>query len=331
MWDFSLGKAFSLTLRTLPFIGLRVVIYLGIVLTYIIATGGGAGIGYLIGSIFRDAESDPSASVAFWGGLIGFGIVSVVLYFTREYLLYIVKAGHIAVLVRLIDDQPIPEGRGQIAYATQVVKSRFVEASVFFGIDQIIKGILRAFNSTVLTISSFLPIPGLENVMKFVTTVINVSLIYVDEAILAYIIRTNQENAWAGARDGVILYAQNYRKMLKNALFLTIFARILSFTIFLILIAPAVALMGVMPGLGTFWGLIIAIVMAYALRAALIDPFAMMCIMQAYFKVVEGQVPSPEWVSRLNSVAAPFRKLSEKAAASAPGAGSLSTSAMRVR
>jgi hypothetical protein len=31
--------------------------------------------------------------------------------------------------------------------------------------------------------------------------------------------------------------------------------------------------------------------------------------MQAYFKVVEGQVPSPEWVSRLNSVAAPFRKL----------------------
>jgi hypothetical protein len=80
-----------------------------------------------------------------------------------------------------------------------------------------------------------------------------------------------------------------------------------------------------------FWTLIIAIIAAYALKAALIDPFAMVCIVQVYFKAIEGQTPSPEWVDRLNSVAAPFRELSAKAAAFVPGPGGASVSVTRVR
>lgn len=91
----------------------------------------------------------------------------------------------------------------------------------------------------------------------------------------------------------MILYAQNYRLLLKNAVFLTIFAWILSFVIFLIVIAPVAALVSVMPGLGGFWTLIIAIITAYALKAALIDPFAMACIVQVYFQAIAGQTPSP--------------------------------------
>lgn len=327
MWDFSIGKAFSLLIRTTPFIGFRFVIYFGITLAYIVATGGGAGVGYLIGSILGDAET--AGGSAFWGGLFGFGFVSGALYFAREYLLYIVKAGHIAVLVHLMDDQPIPEGTGQIAYASQIVKSRFTEASLLFGLDQLIKGIIRTLNRTLLTISSFLPIPGLTNAMEFVTAVIKFSLTYVDEAILAYIIRTNQANSWASARDGVILYAQNYRLLLKNAVFLTIFAWILSFVIFLIVIAPVAAFVSVMPGLGGFWTLIIAIITAYALKAALIDPFAMTCIVQVYFQAIADQTPSPEWVDRLNSVSAQFRELGEKAAAAMGGSSRLPISPLK--
>ncbi len=157
MWDFSIGKAFSSMIRTMPFIGFRLAIYVGITLAYIVATGGGAGIGYMLGSILGDA--DTAGDGAFWGGLFGFGFVSGALYFAREYLLYIVKAGHIAALVCLMDDQPIPEGTGQIAYASQIVKARFAEASLLFGVDQLIKGIIRTMNRALLTISSFLPIP----------------------------------------------------------------------------------------------------------------------------------------------------------------------------
>jgi hypothetical protein len=325
MWDFDIGKTFSLMLRTLPFIGFRLAIYFGITLAYIAATGGGAGIGYMLGRILQDA--DGAGSGAFWGGLVGFSVVSGALYFAREYLLYIVKAGHIAVLVHLLDDRPIPEGKGQIAYGAQIVKARFVEASVLFGVDRMIQGILRAFNRTVLTLSGCLPIPGLTTGMKFVTAVIHLSLAYVDEAILAYIIRTHSENPWAGARDGVILYAQNYRMLLKNAVSLAIFAWILSFGIFLLAIAPVAALVAWIPGLAGFWLLILAIVAAYALKAALVDPFVMTCIVQVYFKAIEGQRPSPEWAERLNSISARFRELGEKAAALVAGKSRLPTPA----
>lgn len=312
MWDFELGKAIGLMGRTAPFIGLRLVIYFGITLAYVVVTGGGGGIGYMIGST-GDAES--AANGAFWGATSGFALVSGVLYFAREYLLYMVKAGHIAVLVPLLDGQPIPEGRNQISHATQVVKTRFVESSVLFGVDQLIKGILRAFNRTVLTISSFLPIPALQNVMKFVTAVINMSLTYVDEVILAYNIRTRQENPWAGARDGVVLYAQNYKNLLKNALWLTVFVWLLTLLIFIVIFAPVAALVALFPGTTGFWTFAITAITAYAFKAALIDPIAMTCLMQAYFKATEGQTPREDWADKLNSASGKFKELGDKAMA----------------
>ncbi|HEU4774891.1 MAG TPA: hypothetical protein VFS82_10300 [Lysobacter sp.] len=79
------------------------------------------------------------ATGAFWGGLAGFGLTSAVLYWAREYLLYLVKAGHIAVLAHLLDGKQIPGGRGQIDYASRIVKERFAESSVLFGVDQLVK------------------------------------------------------------------------------------------------------------------------------------------------------------------------------------------------
>ncbi|NMA99537.1 MAG: hypothetical protein GX970_15775, partial [Phyllobacteriaceae bacterium] len=81
--------------------------------------------------------------------MIGFGLVGVIMYLAREYVLYIVKAGHIAVLVKLLDGERMPEGRSQIAYAREEVTKRFAQASVLFGVDQLVKGVLRAITGLV--------------------------------------------------------------------------------------------------------------------------------------------------------------------------------------
>ena len=107
MWDFDLGKVFGLMSRTLPFLIFRLMIYMGITLVYVIVTGAGAGVGWVAGKV----GGDP-ATGATYGGLIGVGLVSTALYFAREYLLYLVKAGHIAVLVELMDGKELPGGRG---------------------------------------------------------------------------------------------------------------------------------------------------------------------------------------------------------------------------
>ena len=130
MWDFNMGQALGAMIKTAPFIIFRIIIYVGIALAYVLAVGVGAGIGYGLGSI-----GDEPGGWAFGGGFIGFGIVSVALYWAREYLLYLVKAGHVAVLVEHLDGKALPGGRGQIEYAQAVVKERFAEVSVLFGVQ----------------------------------------------------------------------------------------------------------------------------------------------------------------------------------------------------
>ncbi len=312
MWDFEIGRVFGLMLRTLPFLVLRLLIYLGITLAYVLAIGGGGGTGWLIGST---GGQEGAANGVFWGALTGFGVVSGVLYWAREYLLYLVKAGHIAVLVELMQGKSIPGGRGQIDHAAAVVKERFVESSVLFGVDQLLKGILKAFNRVVMSVSTLLPIPGIEGVAKFATAVITMSLTYVDEVILAYNIRHQIDNPWAGARAGLVLYAQNYRNLVKNALWLTVFVWLLTLLVFLVVFAPVAALVALFPSLAGFWTFGIAGILALSFKAALIDPIAMTALMQAYFKAIEGQQPQAEWAAKLESASGKFKEMGAKATA----------------
>lgn len=137
MWDFSVGRALGLMVNTLPFILLRIAVYFGAALAYVLITGAGAGIGWGIGGF---GDEGFRASTTMWGGVIGFGAVATVMYLAREYILYVVKAGHIAVLIKLLDGEEMPEGRSQVAYARAEVTKRFSQASVLFGIDQLVKG-----------------------------------------------------------------------------------------------------------------------------------------------------------------------------------------------
>lgn len=319
MFDFGVGRTVSLMGKSAPFILLRLIVFFAISLAYVVATGGGAGLGYLVGTV-----GDEPAGYAFFGGFIGFLAVSGVMYLMREYLLYMVKAGHITVLVHLIDGKAIPNGRRQIEYATTEVRARFVETSVLFAVDQLIKGVLKVINRLLMTISRFLPIPGLQNVMGFVNTVLNLSLSYVDEVILAHNIRTQSDNPWASSRDALVLYAQNFGKMLKNALFLAVIVWILTLVIFVVMLAPFMAWVSLFPEGAGFWTVAVAFVFALSIKAALIDPFATAALIQAFSKVTAGQQPREDWVGRLDAASDKFRELGEKAGQRVPTVNSLS-------
>ncbi|HTN61793.1 MAG TPA: hypothetical protein VL147_09580 [Devosia sp.] len=136
----------------------------------------------------------------------------------------------------------------------------------------------------------------------------------VDEVILAYAIRTRATNPWASARTALVLYGQNYKVLLKNAAWLTIFTYGLAFVVFLIMLAPAAAVVWFIPGGWSAGGFVFALIFAWAVKAALIEPFAIACMMQVYFKVIEGQQPDAEWDARLTSASKKFNELKGKAA-----------------
>lgn len=315
MWDFEIGRTIGILLRTMPFILLRMAIYFGITIAFILSTGVGAGLGYGIGS----AGSEPE-SYAVWGGIFGFGLVAGAVYWVREYLLYMVKAGHIAVMVKLIDRQPMPEGKGQIAYAQETVTKRFGEANVLFALDQLIKGVISVITGVIGGVAAFIPIPGLDTIAGFINTVIRISLTYVDEIILGYNIRIDSQNPWETSRQGLVLYAQNGKTMIKNAVWLSIFLYVLAIIVFLLALAPAAAVMYFLPGDLVGYAFVLAIVFAWSFKAAVLEPFAIAALMAVYFKVIEGQVPNPEWDAKLSGASTKFREIKDKALAGFGGA-----------
>ncbi len=310
MWDFSIGKALGLMARTAPFLVFRIAVYFGVTMALILATGTGAGVGWGVGAL---GDEGFQANTTFWGGAIGFGAVAGVVFFLRDYLLYIVKAGHIAVMVELLQGGQVPDGRGQIDYATQVVKERFGEASALFALDQLVKGVIGAITGLVQGILSLLPIPGLQNLMGAVRAYLKLAVGLVDEVILAHAIATKSQNPWTSAQTALVYYAQNARPMLINAAWLTLIVWVLSFLVFLLMLAPAAAIVWLIPGSWSAGGLVFAIVFAWAVKVALIEPFALACLLQVYFALTAEQVPDPAWEARLKGASDKFRKLGERA------------------
>ena len=312
MWDFSINRSFGLMVATAPFILFRIIVYVGIAIAYVLVTGVGAGVGWGVGAL---GNADFHAAATFWGGIIGFAVTAGVIYFAREYLLYIVKAGHLAVLVELLEGRDIPAGRPQIDFAAEKVKARFAETNVLFAVQQIVRGVLAAITGIIQGVASIIPIPGMEQFVGLVRAFLRIAVGMIDQVILAWAFKTRATNPWASAQTAVVLYAQNYRVMLKNAAWLTLITYAVSFLVFLVMLVPAGAVVWLIPGGWSVGGFIFAIVFAWAVKAAVIEPFAIACMMQVYFQTVQGQEPDPQWDARIAAVSSKFGEMKERAIA----------------
>ncbi|PTE14698.1 hypothetical protein [Pseudogemmobacter blasticus] len=311
MWDFSIGQALALMARTAPFVLFRVLVYFAVSAAFVVVTGTGAGIGYGVG-LFGDEDFRTSATV--YGAISGFGLTAGVIFFLRDYLLYLVKAGHLAVMVELMEGREVPGGQGQVAWAQGVVRERFGTASALFGLDVLIRGVVGAVTGLLQGILSFLPIPGLDRLAAALRAYLKIAAGLIDEVILAQILRTRSDNPWKTGQEALVLYAQNARPLLVNAAWLTLIVWVLSLLVFLVMLAPAAAVVWLIPGPATGGMMVFAILFAWAVKAALIEPFALACMLQVYFKVTEGQQPDPDWTARLSQASDKFRSMGEKAA-----------------
>jgi hypothetical protein len=291
---------------TLPFIALRTAVYFGCSLLLILGFVGGPALGV---SILPNG-------IGFWGGVaVGGGAACWLVYFLREYFLYLVKAGHIAVLVELMEGRKLP--KGQLSYAKDIVAERFVEASAFFVIDGVISGILGVLNRLLVGLGSF--IPGMDSAMVFVGRVLRTSLTYADEVILALSFRTRSNDIWRTSRDGVVLYAQNYKTILKNAFFLAIINYVLVFVLFVLAWGPAAWIASLMPGEGSaLIAFVVTLLLVYSLKKAFIEPFLMAALMQVYFHAIEGQSPNPAWTEKLDGLSEKFQSMTANFTNKAP-------------
>jgi hypothetical protein len=203
----------------------------------------------------------------------------------------------------------LPSGEGQLAWGKQRVQERFGEMNVMFVVDEVVEGVIKAFTRTVYRFTSWLPGDSLDTVVKLINRVIQFSLTYIDEAILARSFWVEEENVWANARDGVALYAMVWKPLLMNAIALMIISYLPGVVGVVILALPIVLILGSTPLAG--WIIIILIMLAFLIKVALGDAFAMAVMIAAYQRETEGLEPNAEITSKLDAASDQFQELLE--------------------
>ncbi|HTO27683.1 MAG TPA: hypothetical protein VL017_03745, partial [Devosia sp.] len=149
-------------------------------------------------------------------------------------------------------------------------------------------------------------------IMAILRAFLKVAVGLLDEIVLAYCFRLRAQDAYATSRSALVLYAQNARPMLVNAAWVTVLSWLLTALLFLVMLAPAGAIVWLMPGEFGAGVVLFALVFAWAAKAALIEPFALACMLQAYARLTAGQVPDPAWEAKLDGVSDTFRGLGER-------------------
>jgi hypothetical protein len=304
-----IGEAVGLLLKTLPFLLVR----LGVLLALSVA--GLVWWAILIGGVvFFGSRSRVLGWIWFFvfAGVFGWAWRGVIRYF-----LYLIKAAHIAVLTELITTGRIGNGsESMFEYGKRIVKDRFGEVNVMFGLDVLIDGIVNAFNNSLNWVASLVPVPGLQSVMGVVNAILKASTTYIDETIFSYNLARGDDNIFRSSKDGLIYYAQNAKEILKTGLWAVALDKVLTAVVWVIFLVP-VFTFGYVLGGSAWWltlsAFVFASVFAADVHSALLKPLFLTMVMVKFHASVQAQPINPEWDARLSDVSDKFRELKQKA------------------
>jgi hypothetical protein len=237
-----------------------------------------------------------------------------------RYFLYLLQAGHIAVLTELVTRGEFGNGNeGLFTYGKRVVIERFGQINLLFALDLLIRGVVAAFNRTLDFVTGLLPIPGLQSVMGIVNAIVRAATTYVDETILSYNLARGDENAWRSSKDALIYYAQNSKEILKTAVWVVVLDKVLTVAVWVVMLVPAFLLLAVLPSGwapgGMIAGLVVGALFASNIRQAFLKPVFLVMVMTKFHVLVRNQAINPEWDQRLSGISRKFGEIKEKAAA----------------
>lgn len=300
MWDFSIFLSLKLLVRTTPFLVLRILVAL--ILSAVLCIGiwvGVATLGYL-------SETGVVSKTAPWlivGGLIGFVLAIAIIRWLRSWMLYLVRAAHVAVLVELIRGRPLSGTGGQIRHGRAVVRERLGEASALFLLDRIIRSVLRGIDRLTLGVLAFLPQKTGAQVVAALRVLLHFALGSLDELMLAHAIDRHSGDPWGSAREALALYAQNWTVILRNAIWLTVFAAIVEGPLVWFMLLPAWEAYQAVHSPETLRALVIAILVTWAVAEFLVGPFALISLIQVWFRAISDDRPAFGWSARIDGLA----------------------------
>jgi hypothetical protein len=305
----------SILLRTWPFVLMRLVAHVLFGVVAVVLLGIMGGIGYLSTLLFKQA-----GAVVFFVCLLAIGFLWGLRKLAERYVLYLIKAGHVAVITELLLRGSVPAGMSQVAYGKDKVVKHFGNVSVLAGVDALVEGSVRQILRWLVRLGSLVTfVPGAKFLWSLVQRVLTVAANYIDEAVFSYILTREGQNVWRVAADGVVLYAQSWKKILHTAILVVFIVEAGWLAVFLLTLFPLLGLATVLAKAGHFRVLFgfIALLVAYLLanvaKWVLVDPVATTAMVVAYHNAIQQAVPSADLYTNLVGISKRFRELDQKA------------------
>jgi len=198
--------------KTMPFVWAKLLLALATVVISAVIFAVLMGIAWLF-------KSPQLALLMFF---IWLGATKLVNFVLNHYLGYLVKAGHVAVITEAVVTGHVPDN--QVSYGKDMVKQRFGTSNVYFVLDKLVSGAVRQVQKMLeKVVGSFMGgVQGIGGVMAILKLFIGIALGYIDECCLGYTFYKKEQSAFKSAADGIVIYTQNWKKLLKSAAFTTV-------------------------------------------------------------------------------------------------------------
>jgi hypothetical protein len=301
-------KPSQIIAKTIPFMLIRLAAYFIFFVGICIYT---AIVVWIIGAI----EPEGFFAFVFFAFFAGGGWYLYRL--ARDYISYMIKAAHVAVVSELAIFGTVPEGMSMYKHGVDKVKKHFAATNVLFAVDRLVSSTVKQIQRVFGGIGEFLRfIPGVKNLMRIINLFVDIILNYVDECIMAYIFLHEGQSVWKSAADGVVLYAQNWKTILKTGLKVLVFLLIFFVVAFFLFKGVFFGIFESSDGLGVLASpisLLMTYVFVLVLKWAVLDSVIMIYMMTNYLKVAYGAQPSYDLYGKLQNMSKKFAELFGKA------------------
>lgn len=292
-------KAKDVYLKTMKFVWLKLALGAAMILFSLITMAICLGLGSL--------GNGEGMIIAFWIWLI---LVCGVFVWVNRYIGYMLKAGHVAMVTTAVTTGSLPEN--QLEAAKEMVKERFATANVYFVVDRLVSGAVSQIQKGLGKIDNLLGgIPGVSALVSFAQMFVQIALGYVDECCLGYTFLHKEQSAYKSAADGVVIYFQNWKKLLKDA---AITALIVIGVSLLAWLLPFLIFWGIFSAIGVHWvfAIIVAIMFAAVIRSSFVDSWMMVKMMVSYMEVAPTTQITFDLYDKLCKLSGKFKSLFNK-------------------
>lgn len=292
--------------KTMPFVWAKLLLGLATVVISVVIFAALMGIAWLF-------HNEGVFAIMFIIWLSATGIVN---FAFNHYMGYLVKAGHVAVVTETVTTGRVPDN--QVAYGKKMVTERFATSNVYFAVDKLVSGAVKQIQKVVEKMGDAVGfIPGMDAVVKVANMFIGIALGYIDECCLGYTFLKKEQGAFKSAADGVVIYAQNWKKLLKDAAKTTAIVLVMLAVIVLV----AFLLFGLVFRLLGWNGLVaflLACFVAWAIKTAFIDSYMMVKMMVSYMEVAPSTEITFDLYDKLCGWSAKFKELFNKGQKESP-------------